>query len=283
MRKLLFLAFAALILPPELIAHGALHERIDILSESVRESPDDASLYWQRGELYRNHGEAALAEADFRRALVIDPALDVVYLGLAVLHLENGDPQAALQDLSYVALAEAGNGEGLKIRGRAHAALENYEQAVKDYDRALAVDPAPRPDDFLERARFASMVHPGGVRLARQGLDEAIDRLGPLVTLTMKAIDFDLKLGDVDRALLRIEIVMPQFDRKETLLVKRGNILALAGRIHEAQAAYTDALDAIDSISSSRRGSDSYRELQSRIRLQINDLSRISGKGTASE
>jgi predicted negative regulator of RcsB-dependent stress response len=101
------------------------------------------------------------------------------------------------------------------------------------------------------------------------GLDEGIKRLGPLVTLQLTAIDLELRRRNYNAALARLDEITSQSDRKETWLVRRGEILKLAGRQEEARAAFNAALVAIESLPPQRRQSRAVTTLQLRARSAL--------------
>src|SRR3989442_4174267 len=69
-------------MPLSLLAHGDLHKRIEALGESIQSHPNNAELFLKRGELQRLHGQPELAIPDFKRALELNPTLDLAELGL---------------------------------------------------------------------------------------------------------------------------------------------------------------------------------------------------------
>src|SRR2546425_322994 len=99
-------------------AHGDLHERIQALSQSIQANPTNAELFLRRGELQRLHGEPRLAIADFKRALDLDPALDLAALGLARSWLDAAEPAQAKPLLDLFLSRHPKNAEALLVRAR---------------------------------------------------------------------------------------------------------------------------------------------------------------------
>src|SRR6185369_2131920 len=136
--------------------------------------------------------------------------------------------------------------QALLRRARVLAALGRPLESVKDYSRAIALSAEPRPEYYLERAH--SLAGAGRTIDALRGLDEGIEKLGPLVTLESAAVELELAEGRFDEALLRVDRLTTQGERHETWLARRGEILELAHRRHEALAAYRAALDSIAAL-----------------------------------
>jgi len=115
---------------------------------------------------------------------------------------------------------------------------------------------------------------------AVRGLDDGLQRLGPLVTLQLFAIDAELKLKNYDGALARVDKVAERSPRKETWLARRGEILVQAGRSDEARRAYESALAALQTLPPTRRNVPAMQELSKRIQKQIDTLRAESGSAT---
>jgi tetratricopeptide (TPR) repeat protein len=268
-------------------AHEGLHEQIVAITAKIKRDPKNASLYLQRGELYRLHRDWTRAAADYDRAARLEPELQVIDFVRGKLFFESGRLQRARLTLDRFLTQQPSHFEGLVTRARVLAGLGATTDAVKDFTQALAV--SPDPELYLERAQVAAGAawvtarnvrgparnvrvagrHAERLEDALNGLDEGIKRLGPLVTLQLAAIELELRRHNYDAALARLDLVTSQSERKETWLVRRGEILALAGRKDEARSSFQDALTAIDSLPPSRRQTRTITALQLRIRSAL--------------
>jgi predicted Zn-dependent protease len=261
-------------------AHEGLHEQIVAITAKIKRDPKNATLYLQRGELHRLHRDWTRAAADYDHAARLEPESKVIDLVRGKMFFESGRLQRARLTLDRFLAQQPSHFEGLVTRARVLAGLGATTNAIKDFTEALAV--SPDPELYLERAqvaagnahgsaRHAQVAAPDAKRIdeALKGLDEGIKRLGPLVTLHLAAIDLELRRHNYNAALARLDIVMSQSERKETWLVRRGEILALAGRADEARVAFQNALTAIDSLPPSRRQTRSITALQLRIRSAL--------------
>ena len=250
-------------------AHEGLHEQIVAITARIKRDPKNASLYLQRGELHRLHREWTRAAADYDRAARLDPELKIVDFVRGKMLFESRRFARARLTLDRFLTQQPSHFEGLVTRARVLAKIGATSDAIKDFTEALAV--SPDPELYLERAQVTAQ-HAKGVREqnrideALNGLDEGIKRLGPLVTLQLAAIDLELRRHNYDGALARLDLVTSQSERKETWLVRRGEILALASRPDEARAAFQSALTAIDALPPSRRQTRSITALKLRIR-----------------
>ena len=152
------------------------------------------------------------------------------------------------------------------MRARVLAKLGQHQAATDDYATAIGFGSA-NPELFIERAAaFRSMGKP---EEALRTLDMGIKRLGPLVTFELPAIEVEVSMKRFDDALARIDAVSARLQRKETWLMRRGEVLRKAGREPEAAANYRDALAAIDRLPPSHRSTRATLELEGRIRAAL--------------
>jgi tetratricopeptide (TPR) repeat protein len=264
------LATLALLGAPGLThAHGDLHRQIADATARVEREPDRAALYLRRGELHRAHRDWAAALADYDRAAALDPALAAVDLGRAAVWLEIDRPAEALESAERHAGALP---EARLLRARALARLGRAAEAADEWGRAIAALARPRPDHFVARAQ--ALADAGRPEEALASLDEGIERLGPVVSLDLPAIELELRLSRVDTALARVERQAAASPRKETWLLRRGEILEGAGRAGEARIAYAAALRALEATPVARRHTRAMEEVRERSTA---GLARTSG------
>jgi tetratricopeptide (TPR) repeat protein len=245
---------------PAVWAHGDLHEQIAAASRALLAHPGEAARYLARGELYRAHHEVAPALADFAAALRLDPTLDAARLARARVLVEARRPAEAITDLDAFLATHPNHADALVVRARARAAVGRGREATSDYDRALGV--ADNPDWFIERARTVRLWI--GPAAALDGLDDGIARLGPLVTLTLEAIDCELQLHRHDAALRRLDRLTAAAGPHPQWMVQRGTILLAAGRPSEGRAAFGAARAAIDALPPARRHTPQIAALSAR-------------------
>jgi len=249
-------------------AHEGLHEQILAITAKIKRDPKNASLYLQRGELHRLHRDWTQAAADYDRAARLRPDLQIVDLARGKMLFESGRFKRARLVLDRFLSRQPDHYEGLITRARVLSRIGFRDDAVKDFTQALARSAVPDPDLYIERAHVTAEDEKR-IDEALNGLDEGMKRLGPLVTLLLPAIDLELRRHDYDAALARLESVTSQSERKETWLVRRGEIFGLAGRQEEARAAFNAALAAIESLPFERRQSRAVTTLQLRARSAL--------------
>ncbi len=176
--------------PSVVLAHAPAGERLAVLAAELRERPRDASLLFERGAIYRETGEWDRARRDLGLAARFDPTFLDVELERAALELDAGRPNVALAAADRALALCADSGEAHRLRAEAFAALDRFDGAALEIDRALALLDDPRPEDFLERADFQERAGMGAGAIL-EGLAEGTGRIGPAVALVARAKEME--------------------------------------------------------------------------------------------
>jgi tetratricopeptide (TPR) repeat protein len=238
-----FLAVIGLASTVPVFAHLEIEAALEQLNARITASPGDAQLFLERGELYAQHQDWISAEANFLRAAELAPSLPRLDCARGALALATGAALEACGHLNRALALNSQDAEALILRSRARAALNDRLAAEADLDAALRLLANPRPELFLERATLCA-----SPREAIRSLDAAIARIGPVHTLQLRALELEETAGLIDAALMRLQAIAGQSERKETWLKRQGDLLARAGRAREARRSYTSALAAIAAL-----------------------------------
>jgi predicted Zn-dependent protease len=253
-------------------AHGDLHLQIVEITKEIDKTPKNAELFMRRAELHRAHGDFDAAQADYDHAFALDPKLPYIDLARSRMFLEANWAMSCKTAVDRFLARNPDHPDGLIIRARALVKLNQRLEAAQDYTKAIAKTTDGKPELFLERAQALAAEGPNHLDEAIKGLDEGIQKLGPLVTLNLYAMDLETENGRYDAALKRLDGVMAKAPRKETWLERRGNILRQAGKPAEARQAYEAALDAMKTLPPARRNVPAMLDLEKRLRGNIEAL-----------
>lgn len=123
---------------------GRAAEAVPLYRGLLEDDPGSALLWTNLGNAEAGRGEAALAEAAYRRALEIDPAHADALNNLAWLLLEQPDRLAEAEELARRAVASGGPDPYLALDtlGRVLRARGRCREAVEAFTRGLAAAPA---------------------------------------------------------------------------------------------------------------------------------------------
>ena len=253
-------------------AHDGLASRIAALSAQIAQSPSSPSLFITRAELYLENRQWTEALADVDSAERIDPSIAIANLVRAHVQFARRNWPAAVDAASRFLARQPEHADAHVVRARAYAQLGRRQPAAADFTSALAVRAVP--DLYIERARVLAEGGPASLEQAVQGLDEGLDRLGPVVTLELEAIDLEQRLNRYDAALARLDRITARAQRKDSWLARRGAILERAGRPDQARAAYRAALDSLGSQSERIQQTRASTALAAELRADIDRLDR---------
>lgn len=264
-------------------AHDDPGAQLVELTRRIESDPKDASLYLRRADLFRTRGEWTAAVSDLQAARRLAPDLDTVDFALARVLFEAGTPGPALEASDRFLAARPDHAGAHLLRARVLVALGRPREAAAELTRGIELSTrlgsrAASPDDYLERARLLACPPIGDTAGALAGLDEGVQALGGAIALQMLAIDLEVERKDWDAALARIAAVERRAQRKETWIVRRGDVLAVAGRREEAGRAYGEALAAIDALPARLRTTDATAKLAAHARERRADPSSVSWK-----
>lgn len=251
-------ALIVCLLVAPLYAHEGIHEQLEAATRAITSEPRNAALYLKRGELYRLHKEWKNAERDYDRARGLEPELHAVELARGRMLFDSGRARDAIAPLQRYVRAIPSDANGHTALARALVAANRTSDAVKEFELALAGQ--ADPDLSLE---YAAALNAAGRR------DDALrylDSLPPLVTLQLAAIDLELRAGNAEGALRRVDAAMAGASRKEEWLERRGDLLVKLGRAAEAKAAYQAALDAMSTLPPERRRTRAATAMERRLR-----------------
>jgi tetratricopeptide (TPR) repeat protein len=251
-------------------AHDEPSNQIAVLTWQIAAEPGNAVLYLRRAELHRLDSEFPAAFADYSAARRLDPGLVIADLGEGRALLDANRPGEARRLLERYVRARGNDPEGRLELARAFVRLHETNAADAEYARAIAVAPEPRPDVYFERARFLQAV--GRLPAAIRVLDDGIARLGPLASLEELAIELELARKNPNGALARLDRIFPPGARQETRLVRRGEILAAAGRSAQARQAFLQAQRAIETLPPRLRQTRAVQKLEGRVRSSLENL-----------
>lgn len=226
-------------------AHGDPHDRIAELTRRLRDDPS-ADLFFKRGSLRLERRKAVAALADFQEADRLSPGVFETGPKRAEAYLLLGKNSRALEILDLCLEREPGNARCLLLRARASLGIGKPDSAIRDFRMALSLVPAAEPDLLIEVSTV--LADHGKAREALEILDCGTARLGPLVSLETRAIEFELRIGNPCGALRRIDAMEAAAPRPEPWMVRRASVLARAGRMDESRVAWQSLIDHISAL-----------------------------------
>ncbi len=251
---------------PRAFSHEGMGAQLFLISQEIKSHPGRPELYLQRGELYYHSGEFGKSLTDFERSLSLSPDFEgsiARFLRARSLY-SLGCATDAIEELNRFITLRPDHAEAYLYRARCESKLGFNDAAKSDYDRALQLTPSTPPELYIERAEFLASLSNADIDESLGGLDQGIAILGPVPTLQLCAIEIGARNGRFEDALKRLDTLSGQGKRQAQWLVRRGELLAQAGKTKEAQNAFEKARTELTSINPARQ-SKAALELRERI------------------
>ena len=116
-------------------------ETLEDYEKAIARNPRDPEPYFNRGILYLDLGESAMAIQDFDQAVRLNPDEPDFYLhrGVAYENLEQHDN--AIGEYSHVIRIEPEDNDGWVNRGVVYFKTGDYQRAVSDFAEAARLEP----------------------------------------------------------------------------------------------------------------------------------------------
>lgn len=116
-----------------------------VAEQKVRQSPDDAGAYLNRGAVYYYRGAYAQAAADFTRASKLDALQKESRYDLALTQERQGDARAAKKTYDALLALAPDFGQAYYNRGLLALHAKKTAAAVADFEKVLALNPQFAP------------------------------------------------------------------------------------------------------------------------------------------
>jgi Flp pilus assembly protein TadD len=265
-RMLLALCLGAALAAARASAHETLDEALAQVDAALARAPEDPELWRRRAALARAAGDFGRADADLDRAIAVGlaPARAERERGVTLERARR--PAEAEPHLRRARALAPADLETLEAHAEALAALGRWREAADTWTRVVELAPGAGPDLHLARVRALASGGAPAQDEALRAVDAAIASLGPVPALEQAGILLELRAGRSDAALARLERFPAAARRREAWQLQRAEILAQAGRVEAARAAYATALATLAQRPPARRHTPAALALEARAR-----------------
>jgi tetratricopeptide (TPR) repeat protein len=212
---------------------GRLDEALADYAVVIREDPNHAEHYLERGNILRRLGRTDEAQADYERALLLSPPFPEIYYNRGDLRAALGDMEGAIGDFSYVVELEPEFVDAYVNRAGLYLEIGETEAAYDDATRGLVLDP--------NNAYFHDVVaHVHAARgeeaEARAAFERALKADATLISALSGRATLAYEAGDLDAAIADLGEAIELKPGDPALLYNRAFALQGAGRWDDALA-----------------------------------------------
>ena len=116
-----------------------LPEAISQFKEERNLNPMDGAVYDRLGDAYSRSGDYANAQKALDRAVLLEPSLNIPYILLGKVLLEENDALTATTYLKHALEIDAKNSMAHALLGRAYRTLGRKDDAVAEFKAAAAL------------------------------------------------------------------------------------------------------------------------------------------------
>jgi tetratricopeptide (TPR) repeat protein len=212
----------------------------------------------------------AKAEAEYLRALALQPSQPSALRGLAILYRYQGKLDEAAEQLLRAAVLDPRDLSAQYDLGVTYQRLRRYEEAERFLERAIALNPSDA--NPLVRLAILKLMRAGDVAGARQALARTSDPFDALIRMTSLVLSAEMRVVLCDAcegaAASRLRALGPvprDSVADPAAWLWRGHVAQLAGQPAVARAAFDSALQRtkrqVDSVPGARSDFSAQRSL----------------------
>jgi tetratricopeptide (TPR) repeat protein len=218
-------------------AHPDLLAQIELLDEKLADSPGDAGMLLQRGDLYRRHADFDNASRDFDAARAADPGHPLLNFYQGQLAFEAGRADEAEQSLSVFLAANPEHAKAWRIRGQTSIRRGDPVLAARCFDSAIQTSSSPSPGLYRQKilAQVASSESAWPAALATVG--EGLERFNAEINMLGLGVDIALASALPDQAQSYLDMLPDGLRRLPAWIERIQSLQCLTGSKAESPGA----------------------------------------------
>ncbi len=209
-----------------------------MLTGAIALHPHTTLAYVYRGHCGLAQGRQALAQADFQKALELDPGLAKAYCDRAEEYWTKQDWEETIANCTHAIHLDGKCADAYRRRGNAYDRIGKWDESLADLTEAIRIKPTAQ--------LYADRVH---THLEKHNPDEALSDANQAIQInpewaggySARALVYDHK-RQAGNALSDMNVALRMEPDNQYYLSSRGNYLCETGRREEAIADYTAAI-----------------------------------------
>ena len=220
------------------VAHGDLDERIAAKTAAIKQTPNVAQLYYERGYLYQQHEEFQNALNDYLKADTLGFKLNILPFRKAEVYLQLRQFQQGLDCTKICLQHDSTDIKIHKLRGEIFTANQQYDEAIQAYSYVLAHTEDLRPENYIQLSESYILKDSTLLDSAIWVLDKGLEHLGQSVfILQQQKLNYLIQLGRKQEALTIYDGFIASSKRKENWYYQKAMYLFQIGKYKAARQA----------------------------------------------
>jgi tetratricopeptide (TPR) repeat protein len=236
------------------------------LSADIKANQKNAELMLRRAESYRASRNWTAALADYSAAEELGMGIDVAFYR-SRMYLDAGNWTQAMSVSNAFLELHPENSAGLVTLAYAEYGAGKRNTAIGTMEQALSNHPTPTADEFVDLSRWYLESNDLGGALS--SLDKGATRLGSPVSFSIRRVELLQNAGAYPDAVLSIDELPAALREQPEWLMRRGDLLMLAGEDAEALEAFLDAQYALSRLPDFRRNNPVNRNLRQELASRL--------------
>jgi len=241
-----FLFIMISIIPFVGLAHGELDERIDAVTEELKQSPNSITLLLKRAKLYHQHDEHMRAIRDYEKAENLGGSQKIILQGYAEAWLQLEQPEFGLESINQLIVLAPDYHRAYQIKAQLFMSQQKYQEAIPEYRKTIDLTREKHTPLYHDLITAYDSIGTHEAKVANiLIIQEALHELGSLITLEHKMIDLLSETQQYDAAIAKLTEVISYSNRKERHYLKRAKLYM---RLNNPTLAQRDLLNSLASI-----------------------------------
>lgn len=114
---------------------------VDAYDQAISSNPNNAKLYYARGDIYLQVGEHEKAIADYDKAVSLEPQNPDMFIARGCVYISMGDLTSAVADFDRAIAVKPTDAMAYANRGAAYSKMGDVQRAIADYSSAIQYEP----------------------------------------------------------------------------------------------------------------------------------------------
>lgn len=229
--------------------HGDLEKRIIAKTKAIAQTPNNATLYLERGFLYYQHEEWDNALADYLQAKALGFQEKILHYRMAETYLELYLFKSGLICTQQYLTQDSVDVKIHKLRGELFQKSRAYDKAITSFEYVIKHSIDLTPENYVTLAEVYLAKGPAYREAVLEVIERGLNQLGKHVyVLQEQKLNYLKKFKLVKKAIEQYDVIIHQNNRKEGWYYRKANYLYQQKKCKPAKTYAEKAKQAFESL-----------------------------------